>query len=137
MNISSRCDYACRAIVELAHHVSKKSPLTATAIAENRNIPEKYLVHILLQLKKAGILTSVRGAQGGYKLAQKSSSISLFDIVYAVDGPLMVPPPCADESSKELEATWGRVTEQFEAVLKETTIEDIVENANDPHMYFI
>ena len=137
MNISSRCDYACRAIVELAHHVSKNTPLTATTIADSRNIPEKYLVHILLQLKKAGLLTSVRGAQGGYKLAQKPGDISLLDIVHAVDGPLMDPPPCADESSKELEATWARVTEQFEAVLTETTIEDIVANANKSNMYFI
>ena len=73
MNISSRCDYACRAIVELAQNAPKETPLTATTIAENRNIPEKYLVHIMLQLKKAGLLTSVRGAQGGYKLAKKSS----------------------------------------------------------------
>ena len=137
MNISSRCDYACRAIVELAHHQVKNTPLTATAIADKRNIPEKYLVHILLQLKKAGVLTSVRGAQGGYKLAQKPNDISLLDIVHAVDGPLMDPPPCADDSCKELEATWGRVTEQFEAVLKETTIEDIVSKANESNMYFI
>jgi Rrf2 family transcriptional regulator, cysteine metabolism repressor len=137
MNISSRCDYACRAIVELAHHVSENTPMTATAIAEKRNIPEKYLVHILLQLKKAGLLTSTRGAQGGYKLAQKTSDISLLDIVHAVDGQLMDPPPCSDESSKELEATWRRVTEQLETVLRGTAIEDIVSNANKSNMYFI
>lgn len=137
MNISSRCDYACRAIVELARHVQNGTPLTATAIAEARNIPEKYLVHILLQLKKSGILTSVRGAQGGYKLAQKSSDISLLDIVLAVDGPLMEPAPCVDESSKELQAAWEGVAEGMESVLGEISIQDILEKANQSNMYFI
>lgn len=137
MNISSRCDYACRAIVELAQNAPKETPLTATTIAENRNIPEKYLVHIMLQLKKAGLLTSVRGAQGGYKLAKKSSEITLLDIVVAVDGPLMDPPPCADESSRELQAAWERVADGTETVLKDITIQEIVDKANQSNMYFI
>ena len=58
MNISARCDYACRAAVELAKNNHTGKPLTATLIAENRDIPEKYLVHILLQLKRARIVRS-------------------------------------------------------------------------------
>lgn len=137
MNISSRCDYACRAIIELAQNVPNDCPITATAIAEKRNIPEKYLVHILLQLKKAGLLTSVRGAQGGYRLAQKASEITLLDIVLAVDGPIMDPAPSDDESSRELQAAWERVAEGMETVLKEVTVEDIIHKANRSSMYFI
>jgi Rrf2 family protein len=137
MNISSRCDYACRAIVELAQNAPSESPLTATAIADSRNIPEKYLVHILLQLKKAGLLTSVRGAQGGYKLARKPGDITLLDIVLAVDGPLMDPPPCTDESSRELQAAWERVAEDTQTVLREVTIQAIVDDTSQSNMYFI
>ncbi|MBN4046878.1 Rrf2 family transcriptional regulator [bacterium AH-315-P07] len=137
MNISSRCDYACRAILELAINAPNDSPLTATTIAENRNIPEKYLVHILLQLKKAGILTSVRGAQGGYRLAQKAPDISLMDIVLAVDGPILNPAPCTDESSRELQSTWEGVTQRIESVLREITVQEIIDKANKSNMYFI
>ena len=73
-------------MVELTRHEPSEDPLTAVQIAEKRNIPEKYLVHILLQLKRAGLVRSVRGAQGGYLLARPSSEITLFDIVQAIDG---------------------------------------------------
>src|SRR5690606_1023379 len=96
MNISSRCEYACRAIVELARHEHTEEPLTAVFIAERRQIPEKYLVHILLQLKRAGFVRSVRGAQGGYLLAQSADEITLLDIIQAIDGPILDPLPVDD-----------------------------------------
>ena len=137
MNISSRCDYACRAIVELAHYSPKDAPLTANAIASSRNIPEKYLVHILLQLKKAGMLSSVRGAQGGYRLAKKPTDISLLDIVLAVDGAIMDPSPCDDESSQGLKNTWLEVEGQITEILGSVSIQSIIDKAPAPNMYFI
>lgn len=137
MNISSRCDYACRAIVELAHYSPKDIPLTANAIATKRNIPEKYLVHILLQLKKAGMLSSVRGAQGGYRLAKKPGDISLLDVVLAVDGSIMDPSPCDDESSQELKLAWQEVEEKLTGILSEVTIKSIIDTSPTPNMYFI
>ena len=137
MNISSRCDYACRAIVELAHYTPKDIPLTAKAIATKRNIPEKYLVHILLQLKKAGMLNSVRGAQGGYRLAKKPADICLLDVVLAVDGTIMDPIPCDDESSPELKETWQDIDKKITDVLQSVTIQAIIEKSPAPNMYFI
>lgn len=137
MNISSRCDYACRAIVELARYSPKDIPLTANAIATKRNIPEKYLVHILLQLKKAGMVNSVRGAQGGYRLAKKPGEISLLDIVLAVDGTIMDPAPCDDESSPELKQAWQEVEEQMTGILRAVTIQTIMDKSPAPNMYFI
>lgn len=137
MNISSRCDYACRAIVQLALLPPDEATITATSIAEKRNIPEKYLVHILLELKKAGLVASVRGAQGGYKLAKKASDISLLDIVLAVDGPLMSPPPCEDDTSGELMQTWGDAGKEMERVLGQITVQSIADRSNKANMYFI
>jgi len=137
MNISSRCDYACRAIVELAHYSPKDIPLTANAIATKRNIPEKYLVHILLQLKKAGMLLSVRGAQGGYRLAKKASDITLLDVVLAVDGSIMDPVPCDDESSPELKHTWEEMGTKITDALQSVTIQSILDNSPSADMYFI
>ena len=137
MNISSRCDYACRAIVELARFSPKDIPLTANAIATKRNIPEKYLVHILLQLKKSGLINSIRGAQGGYRLAKKPSEITLLDVVLSVDGSIMDPLPCDDESSLELKQTWLEVEGHITDVLRAVTIQSIMEKSPTSNMYFI
>lgn len=136
MNISSRCEYACRAVIELAQH-SGEEPLTATAIAERRNIPEKYLVHILLQLKRAGIVKSVRGAQGGYHLAKPADSVSLRDVVTAVDGPILDPLPVGGEGSEELALAWANVSDDVGKVLQRTTFQAILERASRTDMYYI
>jgi Rrf2 family transcriptional regulator, cysteine metabolism repressor len=137
MNISSRCEYGCRAVVELALHLPSESPLPAVTIAERRHIPEKYLVHILLQLKRAGIVRSVRGAQGGYILAKAPDEVSLHDIVTAIDGPVLYPLPLNDSSSADLAPSWRRVAEQVQASLGSVTIQHIIENASKGAMYYI
>ncbi len=137
MNISSRCEYACRAMVELARQEHNEDPITAMRIAEKRGIPEKYLVHILLQLKRAGLVRSVRGAQGGYHLARMSSDITLLDIVKAIDGPILQPLPVEDPYGSDLEPTWREVAKGFEAVLERTTVRDIVDSASKVQMYYI
>jgi Rrf2 family protein len=137
MNISSRCEYACRAMVELAVHENTETPLTAVNIAEQRHIPEKYLVHILLQLKRAGLVRSVRGAQGGYLLAQGPESITLNDIVTAIDGPVLDPLPAEDAAGADLEPTWKEVAQQIGDVLNGVTLEKMRDRASRANMYYI
>ena len=137
MNISSRCDYAVRAVVELARRARNDAPLTATAIAEEQNIPEKYLVHILLQLKRAGIVSSVRGAQGGYLLVQLPVAISLLDVVTAVEGPILEPLPGVDSASGEVVAAWRKVARTLSESLAAVSIQSILDEAAKPDMYFI
>lgn len=137
MNISSRCEYACRAVVELARHENSDEPVTALAIAEKRGIPEKYLVHILLQLKRAGLVRSVRGAQGGYLLGRSPDDITLLDIVESIDGPVLDPLPVDDRSSAELAPTWREIARQVTAVLRAVTVRTILDSADTSHMYYI
>ncbi len=137
MNISSRCDYAVRAVVELARRAQNDRPHTATAIAQEQNIPEKYLVHILLQLKRGGIVRSIRGAQGGYLLAQAPGAISLFDVVTAVEGPILDPLPGVDSSSDEVVTAWRKVARALSESLAEISIQSILDEAAKPDMYFI
>jgi len=70
MRISAKCDYACRALVELSFHWPKKIPLRIQQMSEKQEIPERFLVQILLQLKRLGFVTSSRGKNGGYNLAK-------------------------------------------------------------------
>lgn len=137
MNISSRCEYACRAVVELARHENSDEPVTALAIAEKRGIPEKYLVHILLQLKRAGLVRSVRGAQGGYLLGRSPDDITLLDIVESIDGPVLDPLPVDDRSTADLAPTWREIAREVTAVLRAVTVRTILDSADTSHMYYI
>jgi Rrf2 family protein len=137
MNISSRCEYACRAVVELASQGRTSEPLTVDRIAERRHIPEKFLIHILLQLKRAGIVRSVRGAHGGYLLAKTPEEVSLLDIVRAVDGPVMDPLPVRDSGSSDMAPAWRDVIVGIEQVLQSMTVRHILDRADKSSMYYI
>lgn len=137
MNISSRCEYACRAMVELAYFEKTGEPLTAQQIAERRSIPEKYLVHILLQLKRAGLVRSVRGAQGGYTLAAPASEISLKDIVTAIDGPVLSPLPVEDSMEQDMMLIWNELAQDIEKLLSSYTLSAILERTSRSPMYHI
>lgn len=137
MNISSRCDYAVRAVIDLARHAPTGTPQTSTEIAERQGIPEKYLVHILLQLKRAGVVQSVRGAQGGYMLGRGPGAISVLDVVTAVDGPILEPIPGLDSPTEEVRLVWRKVARRLTETLSEVTIQSILDEAAKADMYFI
>src|SRR5881398_2263642 len=85
MIVSAKTEYACIAVLELAaRHVSGE-PVRIRDIAEAHGIPSRFLVQILLQLKSAGLVHSVRGAAGGYNLAREPEEITLLDVMTVVD----------------------------------------------------
>ena len=114
-------------------------PLRIREISEAYGIPERYLVQILLQLKGAGLVTSTRGASGGYRLARPASSISLGEILAAIDGP-------DDRATRSLaanavdgrglEPVWENVRAAERAVLDQTTIAQLAEQSS-PHEWII
>ncbi len=87
MRLSARVDYALRAAAELAS-APVGHPVKGEVIATAQGIPAKFLENILLQLRRAGLVRSQRGAEGGYWLARGAADISLADIIRALDGPL-------------------------------------------------
>ena len=89
VRLNARVDYALRAVVELASALgSAERPVTAERIATAQDIPPKFLESILLQLRRAGIVNSQRGPEGGYWVARPASEISLAEVIRAIDGPL-------------------------------------------------
>lgn len=137
MTISGRCDYGCRAMIELAAHVQTREPVSSQYIAEKRGIPEKYLTHILLQLKRAGLVRSVRGAQGGYQLTASPERISLLQIVEAIDGPMMALPKTDGDTSFGLQMIWAHAGSQISAVLAGITLRRMLDMTNTASMYHI
>ena len=85
--MSTRGDYACRALLSLALN-GEGEPTSVRDIAERTGLPQPYLEQILLALKGAGLVRSKRGVGGGYILARDPAEIRLADIVSAVDGPI-------------------------------------------------
>ncbi|MCX6516862.1 MAG: Rrf2 family transcriptional regulator [Actinomycetota bacterium] len=88
MRVSTRGDYACRALLSLALHSETALPTSVRDIAERTALPQPYLEQILLALKGAGLVRSKRGVGGGYVLAKAPADIRLSDIISAVDGPI-------------------------------------------------
>lgn len=86
MKISAKTDYACIAMLELAASYESGETVRIADIAERNRIPARFLVQILLQLKGAGLVDSVRGAAGGYRLLRAPDDISVGDVIRAMDG---------------------------------------------------
>src|SRR5215472_2167306 len=87
MRISARSDYAVRAVIELAA-AGGGAPVTAERISQLQGLPAKFVLIILAQLKHAGIVRSLRGAEGGFLLGRDPERITIADVIRAVDGPL-------------------------------------------------
>ena len=90
MRISTRGDYACRALLSLVLHANEDGPTSVRDIAERTALPQPYLEQILLALKGAGLVKSKRGVGGGYILAKAAGDIRISEIISAVDGPITV-----------------------------------------------
>ena len=88
MRVSTRGDYACRALLSLALRQGETGPTSVRDIAERTGLPQPYLEQILLALKGAGLVRSKRGVGGGYVLARTADEIRLSEILSAVDGPI-------------------------------------------------
>ena len=87
MRLSTKGEYGLLAIIDLALN-SNNGPVKTMQISERQGIPKQYLNQLLLILKKAGLISSARGRQGGYQLNQNARSISLLDVVTALEGPI-------------------------------------------------
>ena len=133
MRVSTRGDYACRALLSLALHADTDGPTSVRDIAERTGLPQPYLEQILLALKGAGLVRSKRGVGGGYVLARAPHAITLGDIVSAVDGPITLGDfgqphqdgACDHEGQCVLLAIWGVLGEHMRRHLDELTLADI------------
>jgi Rrf2 family protein len=137
VKVSTRGDYASRALLSLALRVGEAPPTSVRDIAERTGLPQPYLEQILLALKGAGLVRSKRGVGGGYVLARVPEQITLGQIVSAVDGPIMAGDfgqphengACDHEGQCVLLAVWSEVGEHMRHHLDSFTLADMVERA--------
>jgi Rrf2 family iron-sulfur cluster assembly transcriptional regulator len=128
VRVSTRGDYAVRALLSLALHASDR-PTSVKEIAERTNLPQPYLEQILLAVKGAGLVVSKRGVGGGYVLSRPKNEITLAQILSAVDGPLTTLVTAHDhcEGHCVLQEVWVSVGEEMRLHLDAITLEDLVE----------
>ena len=131
MRISAKVDYAVRALCELAAHPGE-TPLKAEEIARAQEIPLSFLENILVDLRRAGFVRSLRGQVGGYRMAAAPSDITVADVIRAVEGPLADVRGVRPESlafhgsASALRDVWLATRVGLRHVLERVTIADIV-----------
>jgi Rrf2 family protein len=131
VHVSAKVDYAIRAAIELAVHQGDGGLTTAERLAEAQSIPRPFLATILQELRRAGIVESKRGVDGGHRLAREASGIALADVIRAVDGPMAAVAGVAPEqvdypgASAQLREVWIAVRASLRSVLEVTTVADL------------
>jgi Rrf2 family protein len=143
MRVSAKTEYACIAMLELAAQFGSSEPVRIRRIAERHDVPPRFLVQILLQLKGAGLVISVRGAGGGYHLARPPQDITLGQVMDVIDGGDDSMPNCSaspdSPAVKVLMQAWREVSLVQRKMLGETTLAQLLERAKvqDGQMYHI
>lgn len=137
MRVSTRGDYASRALLSLALREENGTPTSVRDLAERTGLPQPYLEQILLSLKGVGLVRSKRGVGGGYVLARPAESITLAEIVAAVDGPINAGDfgephqdgACNHEGQCVLLGVWADVGNHMREHLASFTLADMVDQA--------
>ncbi|MGD0054934.1 MAG: Rrf2 family transcriptional regulator [Acidimicrobiales bacterium] len=137
MRVSTRGDYASRALLSLALRADLTTPVSVRDLAERTGLPQPYLEQILLSLKSVGLVRSKRGVGGGYVLARAAESITLAEIVAAVDGPIVAGDfgephkdgACNHEGQCVLLGVWAEVGNHMREHLASFTLADMVDQA--------
>jgi len=131
VRISAKTDYAIRAVVEMAAAAPDGHLVKAEAVADAQQIPLRFLLGILNELRHAGIVDSRRGVEGGYRLAKPADEIAIADIIRAIDGPLAnvagVRPDALRlaGSAAPLQDVWVSLRSSIRAVLEHVTVADV------------
>jgi Rrf2 family protein len=133
MRISSKGEYGLRALFDLAQRYGA-GPVQSHDIHERQGIDENYLNQILISLRKAGLIESVRGPQGGHRLARPPAQITLLEVVVALEGPLL-PADSGREISDAVEPIdldiirdiWSGARDALEQYLGRLTLEDLTQ----------
>lgn len=134
MKVSSKGEYALRALIFLGNHQGKVFGIKE--ISEKTSVSIPYLEQLLLQLKKFGYVSSKRGAKGGYVLQRSAEEINIGEVIRNFEGPLSPMgcasitkyEPCSLEAGCQLKPLWSLVRDTIAFVLERVTLDDLVQN---------
>ena len=134
MKLSTRGRYGTRLMIELAKSYGK-GPLRISEISRSQGITVKYLEQLIIPLKKANLISSVRGPKGGHMLTKSPDRISLWEVLNLLEKNLTLVDcvhdgtPCQHAQSCAVRPVWGKAYDAMMSVLKETTLMDAIDSA--------
>ncbi|NPV52775.1 MAG: Rrf2 family transcriptional regulator [Firmicutes bacterium] len=151
MKLSTRGRYGVRLMFDLALNFGK-GPIPLKDIAKRQDISEHYLEQLVAPLRRAGMVTSIRGAQGGYELSKRPEEITVGDIIRVLEGPI-APVECAGMNAPSeacdradrcvARLIWERLRDSITSLLDSITLADMCEDVGklsgeqDSYMYYI
>ncbi|MBB2481729.1 Rrf2 family transcriptional regulator [Bacillus sp. APMAM] len=139
MKISTKGRYGLTIMIELAKRYGE-GPISLKTIAQINDLSEHYLEQLISPLRNAGLVKSIRGAYGGYILADEPSKITAGDIIRVLEGPIS-PVEGIEEEEPVKRSLWIRIRDAVKDVLDNTTIEDLAnykdEGETDSYMFYI
>jgi Rrf2 family protein len=145
VEITQQADYAVRAVLDLALQTTQDR-VASDGIARRQNIPPAFLTKILARLAAAGIVATQRGVNGGTRLARSSQTITLLDVIEAIDGPITLnrcarhPGECSRDRTCVVHPIWLELCQAFRAQLADYTFAAIAARAGEtlpPHSSII
>ena len=134
MKLSTKGRYGVKAMVELAIHYGD-SPLSIKTISQRQGISEYYLEQLFSPLRKAKLINSIRGAQGGYILGREPKDIKVSDIMYVLEGPIEIADciegvACHNIDCCATRLLWTKIKSSIDEVMEGITLQDIVDDYN-------
>ncbi|WP_246940703.1 cysteine metabolism transcriptional regulator CymR [Bacillus pinisoli] len=138
MKISTKGRYGLTIMIELAKQFGE-GPISLKSIAQAHDLSEHYLEQLIAPLRNAGLVKSIRGAYGGYMLANEPASITAGDIIRVLEGPIS-PVEVLDEEEPAKRELWIRIRDAVKEVLDNTTLEDLASYSDgdqDAYMFYI
>lgn len=135
MKLSTKGRYGIKAMVDLAIHYGM-DPVSIKSISERQKISEYYLEQLFSPLRRANLIKSIRGAQGGYVLNRKPEEITVYEVMEVLEGPIEISNCIDDKSCNNIDCCatrllWAKIKNSIDSVTKSTTLKDIVDDYNN------
>lgn len=135
MKLSTKGRYGVKAMVDLAINYGEQ-PVSIKSISERQSISEYYLEQLFSSLRKAKLIKSIRGAQGGYVLNRAPEEITVYDIIYVLEGPIEVSNCLEEVSCNNIDCCatrllWKKIKNSIDSVTSSITLKDIVDDYNE------
>ena len=132
MKLSTKGRYGVKAVVELAVNYGSE-PISIKKISESQNISEYYLEQLFSTLRKADLIKSIRGAQGGYVLSREPKDITIAEVMFVLEGPVEIADCIEDDSCNNTDCCatrllWSKIKKSIDEVMESITLQDIVDD---------
>ena len=136
MKVGQKLEYACRVMIQLGRHAQDGQVSRVEDLANKESVSSNFLVQILNELRRAGLVSSRRGKMGGYALAKAPNEITLADMVKAIEGDVLsIDSDKKGESGERVVTIWKQVAKDIEARMAAVTLGEMMSSGDSLEYY--